>query len=73
MTPLAQFLNESGQTPEQFAVSIDVDPVTVRRYLNGTRRPSWIVMPRIVAATAGRVTADSFLLAAKRKGSFQAA
>lgn len=73
MTPLGQYLTEERKTPEEFAALIDVDPVTVRRYLNGSRRPSWDVMPRIVSATAGRVTADSFLLAGKRKGNFAAA
>lgn len=73
MTPLAQYLTDQRQTPEEFAALIAVDPVTVRRYLNGSRRPSWDVMPRIVSATDGKVTADSFLTAGKRKRSFQAA
>lgn len=68
MPSLADHLKLSSATPEEqaarirrFAKQIDVDVVTVRRYLSGTRRPSWDVLPKIAKATHGQVTADDFM------------
>lgn len=59
---LGDYLKRHKVPVADFAREIGVDPDSVYRYRDGTRRPSWRVMPKIIAATGGRVTADSFLL-----------
>lgn len=54
--------DEQAERIRRFAARIKVDVVTVRRYLSGSRRPSWEVLPRIVKETKGAVTADDFML-----------
>jgi transcriptional regulator with XRE-family HTH domain len=44
---LAEYLTAHGLTPEKFAEALDVDAVSVRRYMSGARRPRWAVMARI--------------------------
>lgn len=58
---LNEWLDWKNLTPIEFAKQINVDPVTVRRYLNRTRRPDWPVIERIVRVTDGKVTANDFL------------
>ena len=59
---LNEYLEWKQLTDEDFALLIGVRRPTVTRYRNGQRRPDWeVVMPRIVKATGGMVTADSFL------------
>lgn len=74
MSTLADYLNLAAATPDEqaerirkFATKIKVDVVTVRRYLAGSRRPSWAIMPRIVKETRGVVTADDFMGGAAKK------
>lgn len=58
---LADYLHLVDKRSDAFAKEIGVDGSTVRKYLRGDRRPEWDVMARIVAVTAGAVTADDFL------------
>lgn len=57
---LHDYLTEASLTVAQFAVQIDVDGSTVRRYRAGARIPDRDVMARIVKATGGRVTPNDF-------------
>lgn len=61
MMTLAEYLSWKKISCEDFAAKIDVSRTAVIRYRDGDRRPSWKVMPKIVKATGGKVTADSFL------------
>ena len=38
---LATYLGRNGISLKEFAALIDVDAITVGRYLSGARRPSW--------------------------------
>ena len=58
---LHDYLTLKGLTPEAFAEQLQVDAVTVRRYLRGKRRPTWEVMSRITEQTKGAVTANDFV------------
>lgn len=58
---LQDYIAEERLTASQFAGMIGVDPISVRRYLNGDRRPDWEVMDRIVKVTHGRVTPSDFM------------
>lgn len=58
---LTDYLTETRQTAADFAKRIGVDPISVRRYLNGDRRPDWEVMGKIVKATDGHVTPSDFI------------
>lgn len=62
MMTLREYLDRQAVTTEAFAATIGVSGEAVRRYIQGKRRPSWQIMPRIVEATHGMVTPDSFLL-----------
>ena len=61
MVTLNDYMRKSKMTVAEFADAIGVSTMTVYRYLSGERRPSWEILPKIVAATGGKVTADSFL------------
>jgi transcriptional regulator with XRE-family HTH domain len=63
---LAEYLDRKQLTPGAFADLIGVTRTAVIRYRDGQRRPSWEILPKIVAATNGKVTADSFLSQARR-------
>lgn len=58
---LNDYLTSRGLTPEAFAELIEIDPVSVRRYVQETRRPKWDVAARIARVTGGEVTANDFL------------
>lgn len=60
---LREYLEQKKLTPEAFSGQIGVSRITVGRYLDGSRRPSWKVLPKIIEATNGQVTANSFLCA----------
>ena len=66
---LASYLKIAGLTPEQFAQRIEVDAVSVRRYLAGSRRPRWTVMQEIVRVTEGAVGPDDFLSSTPKRQS----
>lgn len=57
---LTKYLKQTKKTVREFAAEILVDPESVRRYSRGKRIPRPDVMKRIIAATDGAVTADSF-------------
>lgn len=58
---LGSYLTAVDKSPEWFAARIGVDPVTVRRYLSGSRRPEWDVIAVIMEVTGGVVTANDFV------------
>lgn len=58
---LREYLDWKKLGPEEFGAVIGVSRIAVSRYLDGSRRPSWSVLPKIIEATGGKVTADSFL------------
>lgn len=57
---LASYLEETGKTPEWLADQVGINPVSVRRYMRGERRPWPWVMSKIMAVTKGLVTPDDF-------------
>jgi len=63
---LHTYLETVEKDPDWFADQIGVDPVSVRRYLAGSRRPKWDVLARIKEATGGVVTADDFVVVERR-------
>jgi hypothetical protein len=58
---LAEYLKLTGTSVEAFAASINAHPVSVRRYIAGTRFPRPALLQRMIKASGGRLTADSFL------------
>lgn len=58
---LRDYLDSRQLTADQFAAVIEVDPVSVNRYLRGVRKPKWAVMARIMSATDGAVTPNDFV------------
>lgn len=69
MAKLGDWMAERDLSPEEAAKLFEVDAVSVRRYLSGSRIPSWRVMPRIIRATEGEVTANDFLRDERRRKS----
>ena len=57
---LIEYLKETNTTPIQFARQIGTSVPTVRRYLNGSRKPNDAILPRIVKETNNAVTANDF-------------
>lgn len=57
---LGEYLETSGLTATEFASRIGVSHASVVRYRNGTRRPDWPTLEKIVAETDGAVTAEDF-------------
>lgn len=57
---LDQYLAANGISDPAFAEIIGTSTEAVRRYRKGTRRPTDEIMPKIFAATAGRVDANAF-------------
>jgi transcriptional regulator with XRE-family HTH domain len=58
---LTDYLKKHKISVADFAKSVGVDQDSVYRYCNGTRRPSWRVLPKIMSVTGGKVKAESFL------------
>lgn len=57
---LTDYLEREAITTEKFAEMLGVDPVSVRRYLRGQRRPKLKVMRKIAKVTRGEVTPNDF-------------
>ena len=57
---LAEYLKLTDTTVEDFATKIKVSRMSVHRWMAGTM-PRHKALQRIMQATGGRVTADSFL------------
>lgn len=57
---LAAYLEQNGLDAEAFAALISRKPITVARYLNGTRMPRKAEMALIHEATAGAVQPNDF-------------
>jgi len=64
---LGDYLTWKFLTPEAFAEELNVDAVSVRRYVSGKRRPRWGLMALIAEKTEGHVTANDFAPEAKKK------
>lgn len=62
---LEQYLSESGVTAAEFAVDVELTEASVSRIRKGQQNISRDVMRRIIAASDGKVTADSLVLAAE--------
>lgn len=58
---LREWLNTKKMPANEFAALIGVDKSTVGRWIAGDVRPSWEIIPRIIDATGGAVTANDFL------------
>jgi len=58
---LGAWITEQKLTHEGAAVLLEIDQVTVTRYVNGTRTPRKPIMERIVKVTGGAVTANDFM------------
>ena len=58
---LQGWLKHTHTSVRSFADAIGVDQATVRRYVNGTRKPSLVVLKRILAETKGEVGIDAFV------------
>lgn len=59
---LAEWLDVSNTTDAELAHRIGTSVISVRRYLNGTRKPASVVMRKIHSVTDGEVTANDFWL-----------
>lgn len=57
---LAAYMELNGLNAEAFAALIDRKPITVARYLNGTRIPRKAEMGRIHTVTGGAVQPNDF-------------
>ena len=59
---LAEYLKEHHRTAAEFAAAIGVHRATVGRWIDGSGRyhPDWDLIPKIVEATGGAVTANDF-------------
>ncbi|MBP2299629.1 XRE family transcriptional regulator [Azospirillum picis] len=65
---LDDWLTRTATKEEAFAALIGTSQAAVNRYRRGRRVPRPLVMARIVAATAGAVTANDFHGLADRGG-----
>jgi len=65
---LREYLHNQDISPSEFARRIGVTVTSVYRYRDGIRRPDKQVMPRIVSATQGQVTANDFWLENEKGG-----
>ena len=57
---LSDYLKITNTTPSQFANRIGTAVPTVRRYLNGTRKPKLDILRRIYKETNGAVSSVDF-------------
>lgn len=60
---LATYLDRHALRPSQFAARLGVPASTVARILGGKRRPRFDTIQKIIAATGGQVSIDSFAVA----------
>jgi len=67
MTTLRDYMDRNGLTQAQMAEMLGVRQPSVGRYLKG-QVPDPVIMQKIIDATEGQVTADSFfIIPPKRK------
>lgn len=64
---LSDWLENQKQSPEWLAERLGIGRPAVTRYLNGSRRPEWDVIARIIEVTGGAVTANDFVKLKRRK------
>ncbi len=57
---LKDYLKTHNVSRAAFADLVGTTYETVLRWCDGTRRPGWRYLPKILAATGGRVTAEDF-------------
>lgn len=60
MKKLRQYLKENNITQKEFAKLLDVDVISLWRYLQGTRIPRPKTLKKICELTNGYVTANDF-------------
>ncbi len=58
---LDEYMNKNGMKDAEMAEKLDVTVVSVGRYRNRKRRPTWEVMQRIIDVTQGAVTFQDFM------------
>jgi transcriptional regulator with XRE-family HTH domain len=58
---LAEYLKLSGISVETFAEAVGAHPVSVRRYIAGSRFPRPAMLQKMIKVSGGRLSADSFL------------
>lgn len=58
---LGEWLKAHNVTAPAFAKQIGVDRSNVTRWIAGDVRPGWDLLPKIIEATGGHVTANDFL------------
>lgn len=58
---LDQYMSENRLTDVALAAEVGVASTTVMRWRRQETRPDWDVLPRLIAATRGRVTANDFV------------
>ena len=61
MMKLGEYLSWKKLTPLAFATLVGVSRQTVTRWRDGSRKPDWDLLPKIIEVTGGKVTADSFV------------
>jgi len=59
---LQGWLRHTNTSVKSFAAAVGVDQATVRRWLNGTRKPSLATLQRVVRETKGEVGIDAFVV-----------
>lgn len=64
---LDDYLSERKMTEAEFGRLVGLSQSRVNRIRRGEGRPSWDVIPRIVQATKGKVTAADFIDAPQRE------
>lgn len=64
---LQEYLDESGVSRGQLAELLGVSEVTVHRYLKKGTIPNAHVMPKVVAATGGKVQPNDFYQLPKKQ------
>lgn len=57
---LSEYLSREGIKAAHFAKTLGVEPSTIHRLLNGSRKPGWDLADRITKETAGSVTIADF-------------
>lgn len=65
---LDEYMSLNALTDVALAAKVGVASTTVMRWRRGTVKPDWEVLPRIVEATGGAVTANDFMPPANEDG-----
>lgn len=63
---LSDYLKHTNTTPSEFAHRIGTSVPSVRRYLDGSRKPSSEIVKRIITETDGAVMPNDFWIGDNR-------